>query len=727
MKWNPMFSKNQNYKLLFIIIVFLSINISAASGFNDPGYQDSGELAAQGDNAYRLLRFDRAFEFYNSAVEQDESLKTDQLLLMKIAMSAFHQGEYETAAEYFRNAKGKSNTYNDYIDYYTALSLESLKKSDEALEIVSVFKENHPGSRVGDEAANLAGMILNARNDFSGSNEFFLQIKDSNNLKFGTEEVILCIGCNFIMAGDLQNGFSYLHDVMEDSPRDSTALKAADFLVEHKEMNNSGFSEKDLLLLSTVYTSHRKYTKAEKYLTDLFSNYSDGDYIGRAHYERGKYRFARSRYTRSLSDFQNAFEKLKDPGLIRESRFYLARAKLNKGDRAGAIVEYDRYARSYPTGRHAGESLWMIGLLYERQGAMTRAIEAYNRVAEESRSISYRDRAVFRVGFNYYKNDRLTEAKDYFNTAKNRYPGTELARRCSFWEAKALEKLGKSEEADQILNSLASQKARSYYIIKAREKTGQKFEFTKVDDLFQSKSGSNEINKAVNIGMIFGEPWGSRELRTQRRSAGRDLKSLIEIYNAYIDMGRYRSAVSLADFIFNRYYYGKNNIDAYKSLYPLFFGDLISEIPTAKRLGKALIFSVIRRESLFEHDAISSAGAIGLMQLMPHTANILSERIELDDFKTEDTLIPEINLRLGIQNLFELSQRFRRNKPQMLAAYNAGDDPTRRWMRRHGTEDMDEWIENVEYSETQTFIKEVLKNYYYFSNLYPELNDTNGR
>ncbi len=722
-----MISKNTNLRLMLIAVILFSFSFINTGNNSHTSIRDSSQLISQGDDAYRLMRYEKAIDYYKSAIEQDNTLKDDQLLLIKMGMCSFNLADYERASGYFGNAKDKTDNYNDYIDYYTALTLESLKKSDEALNIVRNFSRNHPGSRLADEASNLAGMILNAQSDYSGSNDYFLRISGSRNLRFGTREVNLCIGCNFILTGELERGISYLHDIMEETPRDSTALKAAEFLVEHKAKNNDALSEKDLILLSSVYTSQKKYTKAERYLTELFKSYSDGSMEGRAYFERGKYRFSRSRFTQSIGDFQIAFNNLRNPELIRESRLYLARAKLNKGDRAGAIEEYDRFARSYPSDRKAGECLWMIALIYERQKASQRAIEAYERVVNESKVSSYRDRAVFRVAFNYYKSDQLSKALEHFRNAQRKFPATEISRRCAYWEAKTLEKLGRNDEAELVLNSLAGKKARSYYVIKARERTGGSFDFTNVDDIFSSRNGSEGISKAVNIGMIFGEPWGTRELSAYRRRAGRDLKSLIEIYNAYVDMGRYKSAVSLADFIFNRYYYGKNNIDAYRALYPKFFAELINEIPTARRLDKALIFSVIRRESLFEHDAVSSAGAIGLMQLMPYTAKTLSDRLKLKDFKTADTLIPEINLSLGIQNLFELSQRFRRNKPLMLGAYNAGDEPVRRWMRRHGTEDMDEWIENVEYSETQTFIKEVLKNYYYFSNLYPELNDTNGR
>ena len=106
------------------------------------------------------------------------------------------------------------------------------------------------------------------------------------------------------------------------------------------------------------------------------------------------------------------------------------------------------------------------------------------------------------------------------------------------------------------------------------------------------------------------------------------------------------------------------------------------------------------------------------MQLMPSTAASLAQTLGIGAITINELFQPMLNLKLGIKNIRDLLQRFRGNIPAAVAAYNAGDTAVRRWIDRYGITDIDEFIENIEYSETETFVKEVLKNYYYYRHLY---------
>jgi soluble lytic murein transglycosylase len=112
-------------------------------------------------------------------------------------------------------------------------------------------------------------------------------------------------------------------------------------------------------------------------------------------------------------------------------------------------------------------------------------------------------------------------------------------------------------------------------------------------------------------------------------------------------------------------------------------------------LDPALVCSVIRAESRFRAGAVSPRGAVGLMQLMPDTADWVADRLGL---ASRDLTDPETNLRLGTSYLRYLVDRFGRID-LALAAYNAG--PTR----------VDQWIAagEAEYAETTAFVRRVLR------------------
>ncbi|MDR1944143.1 MAG: lytic transglycosylase domain-containing protein [Synergistaceae bacterium] len=119
----------------------------------------------------------------------------------------------------------------------------------------------------------------------------------------------------------------------------------------------------------------------------------------------------------------------------------------------------------------------------------------------------------------------------------------------------------------------------------------------------------------------------------------------------------------------------------------------------------AVIWGVMRQESLFEPDVISSAGAYGLMQLMPATGRQEARKMKLDENAYRRTAE---NVLLGANHLVGLFARFG-DAPRSLAAYNAGGSPVTRWSREPIT-DMPEWIEDIAYSETRGYVKAVLRN-----------------
>jgi soluble lytic murein transglycosylase len=129
----------------------------------------------------------------------------------------------------------------------------------------------------------------------------------------------------------------------------------------------------------------------------------------------------------------------------------------------------------------------------------------------------------------------------------------------------------------------------------------------------------------------------------------------------------------------------------------------------------AIIWGVMRQESLYEPDVTSSAGAYGLMQLMPATAREEAKKLEMapDSYKTVSG-----NVLLGANHLAGLFARFK-DVPRALAAYNAGGTPVNRWSAAP-ISDMEEWVEDIAYAETRGYVKAVIRNIEVYRLLYPQ-------
>lgn len=125
------------------------------------------------------------------------------------------------------------------------------------------------------------------------------------------------------------------------------------------------------------------------------------------------------------------------------------------------------------------------------------------------------------------------------------------------------------------------------------------------------------------------------------------------------------------------------------------------------RIAPEWAWAVMRRESLYESAVMSPAGAVGLMQLVPSTAEETAQRHGLSAGPLE---APRVNLLLGMAHLGDLAAAARGNWPFVLAAYNAGTVPAQRWVR--SGEDPDLYIEMIGYRETRDYARRVLETFW---------------
>jgi soluble lytic murein transglycosylase len=149
--------------------------------------------------------------------------------------------------------------------------------------------------------------------------------------------------------------------------------------------------------------------------------------------------------------------------------------------------------------------------------------------------------------------------------------------------------------------------------------------------------------------------------------------------------------------------------------YPMPYAAEITARAQERGLDPALVFGLIRQETRFMATLKSSAGASGLMQLMPATARWTARKIGLD-FQLTQVNDVDINLRLGTTYLKLVLDDFAGSQAMAAAAYNAGPGRPRRW-REGPVMDAAAWAENVPFNETRDYVKKVLANATVYSHL----------
>jgi soluble lytic murein transglycosylase len=140
---------------------------------------------------------------------------------------------------------------------------------------------------------------------------------------------------------------------------------------------------------------------------------------------------------------------------------------------------------------------------------------------------------------------------------------------------------------------------------------------------------------------------------------------------------------------------------------PIGYQDVIREQASQKHIDPALIAAVIYAETKFEPRA-SAAGAEGLMQIMPQTAEYLAHRSGATTFTTADLATPQVNIAYGSYYLRYLLDHYGGNKTLALAAYNGGVANVDRWVADARAHDQTLAVSQIPFPETRDYVRKVL-------------------
>jgi soluble lytic murein transglycosylase len=270
-----------------------------------------------------------------------------------------------------------------------------------------------------------------------------------------------------------------------------------------------------------------------------------------------------------------------------------------------------------------------------------------------------------------------------------------------YWRGVALERSGQAAAAQTALEALSGE--RSYYGFLAADELDTDYEFAHDtlaanEEMIDAMARRDDLIRARELFLV--------ELDGRGRSEW-------DAVVAYFTPEEKTQAAILAD----RWDWHSRAISTAASIghyddlalrYPLPFRGSFEQHSTSASIPATWAFGVARSESLFMRDARSSAGAIGLMQLMPSTGRKVARQIKLP-YSGLDTLTdPHKNIRLGTSYLGDMAERYSGNRVLATAAYNAGPHRVDRWLPESGVIDARVWIENIPFNETRKYVRRVM-------------------
>ena len=423
-----------------------------------------------------------------------------------------------------------------------------------------------------------------------------------------------------------------------------------------------------------------------------------------------------------------------------EASVWLARVYLRQGQGDKLLDLAHTAAGSLLSPEQKGQITLFAGVWLEDQGRFDDAIARYRQVAKGGEPAPQRAEGQWRVGWGYYRMGRYREAYDQLRALVEQHDG-EFEPQALYWMARAAE-LNQQPQAHDVYVQLCRRFIYTYYCQLARERTK-----IPLPDSVASEPGSasapvngSEPANGAAVGVVTTRAEIEEQAAYRRAlelktlgldsDAAREVAGLIDRYSRepglllvlstmLNEAGAYHHGLRLARAKFRDQLErtgGSVSPALWSVAYPM------GLLPTimgqgAKGVDPYLVAAIIREESQYDWRAVSRVGAIGLMQVMPGTANNVAQRLGLPAVGREDLFDQETNIRIGVHYVEQLLEQFSGNVAYTIASYNAGPIAVGSWIALHRGRSQDEFVELIPYQETRQYVKRVLRSYREYARL----------
>lgn len=414
-----------------------------------------------------------------------------------------------------------------------------------------------------------------------------------------------------------------------------------------------------------------------------------------------------------------------------EVLFWLGRSFGRAGDTPRFVETLTLLADALPNSRRAEEALYLLAQAAADEGQVSEGRRYAARLLKEYPRSLWKDAALWLDGWLAFKQHDTPAAVAALARLVSEEPASRLRVPALYWRGRLLEAAGKPRQAVHAYeDALEAAQDQPYYRMRATARLahlGKKVSRTLPTGVARPAKTSGErlhAEKARALAALGLAEDAAEEYREQTASMPDDREMLSEACRAFIGLERYDRAVWLGKrLLVPLFAQDKSKVpvrDFWQCLYPLGHWPDVSEAGRAQGLDPLFVTALIREESTFAPRAVSRAGARGLMQVMPHTADRLAREERLTHGAAALDL-PEANIRFGTLHLAELFKAHGGNLALVLASYNAGKQHVERWLARFGFGDEEAFIEDIPYSETRNYVKRVLGTYLRYQEVYPQL------
>jgi len=409
------------------------------------------------------------------------------------------------------------------------------------------------------------------------------------------------------------------------------------------------------------------------------------------------------------------------PGLRLEQARLLLRA--GKRDRALAVLGH---VQAGAAEAEAAEAAYLKARVLDEPGHEAVAVAAYRTVVARFPNREVAGAAQWRLGWLEYLGGDVRGAEQTWSRLAELPGGRAFRLAALYWTGRAQERSGQRAKGERAYARVLRESPRSYYGLLAARRVSADADHAvepsirlpaDPQQIIADDPGFARVDLLRRIGLVE-FAWQELEDVIQR-SVG-DPVRLYALSSAYVKEERYHLALRIV----RRHFTGLATTGHptvprafWEMVYPFGWRSEVSEAAQRAGLDPFLVAAVVREESSYYPRAVSRAGARGLMQLMPATAQPMAENRGLA-FRNGQLLDePDANLEIGTSFLAGLVREF--GDPRVaLAAYNAGPRRAREWWKARKIDDVEAWVEQIPYDETRQYVKRVMLSWEEYRRLY---------
>lgn len=632
------------------------------------------------------------------------------------------------AIPFLRNAQRDFPVLDDYVRLWIAQAQFNLGDAREAAVLLESIPLAVPDSNIMAKAAYKTGEAWYQASACQESTAWFIKALAMNDKDLAAPQAYLRRGACRLRENNIAEGRELLQQVWVRFPYAPEAKEAETVLSSNLGGETWTVQPSDRLTRAQAFLGQAFHAEAIEELKKFLVVDPHSPRRSEAKLKLGIAQVRLKQYDQARDTFR-ALAKDGGPE-SHEAAVWLARVYLRQGQ-GDKLVEAGRVLPSTSlSAEQKGQITLFVGMWLEDQKQYDEAIVKYHQVAKQGEPAAQRAEGQWRVGWVYYRTGRYREAAEGLRALAEQHD-SEFEPQALYWLGRAGEQ-HQQPEAQEYYKKLCQRHRFTYYCQLARErmKGGPGSEIPPDVTMVSAdppKEGEpaatittradiaqqTAYRRAIELKTLGLDADAAHEVAVLTERYSRDPDALVALSTMLNEVGAYHQALRLARARFRDQLERTGGTVApslWNVAYPTGLLPTI-KLQGAKGVDPYLIAAIIREESQYDVKAVSRVGAIGLMQVMPATANTVAQRVGLPAVGREDLFDQETNIRIGVRYVEQLLEQFSGNLVYTIASYNAGPLAVGNWISQYRGQGQDEFVELIPYQETRQYVKRVLRTY----------------